>query len=271
MTVLHPGQAGRQMVISLDHTSFQATLLKEYGHTERLGAVSKGSFQTLPNTNVFLGWGSEPHFTEYLANGTLVFHASVAGGGNIYRVFKSDWIGDPSDTPALWTYARTKQSPTTLYVSWNGATEVQTWNFYVGSGPGAVGSFVLAGSKEKDGFETNFTLPEYSEWAFAEAVTKTGMSLRNSSIVSTWMPGDILGKHCDDWKCPERESDFPVKYNLLPDLDNHTIYFQEGIEGLMKSVLASAWSSRRMITIIIPCGLLSMVVLFGIPVLVART
>ncbi|KAF4635237.1 hypothetical protein G7Y89_g2870 [Cudoniella acicularis] len=253
------------MVITIDHVSSQATLSKEYGAELQLGATSKGSVQTLPNTNVFVGWGSKPHFAEYLADGTLVFWASVAGGGDIYRAFKSDWVGNPSDSPVLWTYARTKQSPMALYVSWNGATEVQSWNFHIGSSreSGAVASFILAGSKRKDGFETNFTLPEYAEWVFAEAVDKSGTSLQNSSVVSTWIPSDSISEKCNDWKCPERESEFLIKYNLLPDLDGLATEIQVAAEEWSVKSLGPVdlWLGKLMIGIIIPCGILTMAIM----------
>ncbi|OQE35363.1 hypothetical protein PENCOP_c013G08935 [Penicillium coprophilum] len=206
------------MVIMLDHTSFQATLLREYGSQEQLGSVSKGSFQTLSNSNIVIGWGSQAHITEYLDDGTQVFNASFVGGGDTYRVFKDGWTGHPVEKPDLWVYARTAQAPIVLYVSWNGATEVHGWRFYLGNGPITSNSSNLAGFKVKDGFETNFTSTEYATWAFAEAVSADGVSLRNSSKVMTWSPGEGLNSSCDEMQCFEKESYSLVRYNLLPDL-----------------------------------------------------
>ncbi|CAJ2512620.1 Uu.00g007390.m01.CDS01 [Anthostomella pinea] len=175
-----------------------------------------------PNSNVLLGWGSQPHITEHLEDGTLVFHASIAGGGSTYRVSKSDWVGRPSDAPALWSYARTAEdqgSPTVFYVSWNGATEVYTWNFYaVGDRAEDIDSLRVLGSKQRTSFETNFTITEYVPRSFVEAVARDGRLLGNSSVVPTWVPGDHISEWCDDWVCPERESEFRVRYNTLPDL-----------------------------------------------------
>lgn len=257
-------------MIALDHTTLRAHVLNEYGGAEGLGAVSKGSVQTLPDTNnVLVGWGSEPHITEYLEDGTLVFHASISGGGDTYRVFKhDDWVGNPTDPPALWTYARTTRddSPTAFYVSWNGATEVQTWNFYVGTDREETpGSFVLAGSKDRSGFETAFSLPTYCPWAFAEAVAGNGTSLGNSSVVSPWTPRGTLAEECDDWRCPERVADFPVTYNLLPDTEGPRSSFYDGSGGPIRSApstgLFSMDSTVAMAALIVCSGILSIAVL----------
>lgn len=212
------------LVIAIDHKHLRASVMREYGNNEKLGAVSKGSMQTLPGTNnVLIGWGSEPHLTEYLEDGTLVFHATIAGGGDTYRVFKQDWAGNPSSPPTLWTYARTRDpsSPrTAFYVSWNGATGVVTWNFYVGGERDEPRDFTLAGSSHVSGFETVFSQTGYRHKAFAEAVAADGRSLGNSSVISPWTPDGALADQCDEWHCPERESEFRVTFNLLPDLDS---------------------------------------------------
>jgi len=179
-------------------------------------ASSKGSMQVLENKNVFIGWGSEAYVSEYLEDGTLIFHASFDGLGENYRAFKQEWVGNPSDSPTLWTYALTKQSQTVFYVSWNGATEVRAWKFYVGKFSEGGRDFILVGSKERTGFETRFATPVYFQWALAVAVAANGSSLGNSSVVLTWIPGGTLAARCDEWSCQEIEPEFAVKYNDLP-------------------------------------------------------
>jgi hypothetical protein len=245
------------MVIMLDHISLQATLLREYGNQERLGSVSKGSFQTLSNSHVLIGWGSEARITEYLDNGTQVFNASFVGGGDTYRVFKANWIGHPIVKPDLWAYARTDQSPTVLYVSWNGATEVFGWRFYISTDYTTSDSFKLAGFGVKSGFETNFTANEYGKWAFAEAVSVNGTSLRNSSMVRTWSPGEFLKDKCNEMECLERESNSMVRYNLLPDMSGLGIPAQSGggLPGLTQ--LPEEQLNPLFIAFAIICGVFS--------------
>ena len=172
--------------------------------------------QILENKNVFIGWGSEAYVSEYLEDGTLMFHASFDGLGENYRALKQNWVGKVSDSPILWTYAHTKQSQMVFYVSWNGATEVRAWKFYVGNFSESGRDFVLVGSKARTGFETNFTTPGYFQWAVAVAMAADGSNLGNSSVVSTWIPGVTLGARCDEWSCQELEAEFVVKYNDLP-------------------------------------------------------
>jgi hypothetical protein len=226
--------------------------------------------QVLENKNVFIGWGSEPYVSEYLEDRTLVLHASFDGLGENYRAFKQDWVGKPSDSPTLWTYAHTKRSQTVFYVSWNGATEVRSWNFYVRTESGR--DFVLVGSKEKTGFETKFTTPEYFQEALAVAVAANGTNLSNSSVVSTWMPGVELGARCDEWSCQEIEAEFAVKFNNLPmptaghepqDWDELNEKVRQ-LELAQMPISVISWMNQLLIGMIILGGIFTLGVLLSV-------
>jgi hypothetical protein len=62
-------------------------------------------------------------------------------------------VGLPSGPPAA--VAHNKAGKTTVYVSWNGATEVAKWEVLVG--PNAT-SLAEAVTKPRSGFETSITL-----------------------------------------------------------------------------------------------------------------
>ncbi|KAH6645309.1 hypothetical protein BKA67DRAFT_541538 [Truncatella angustata] len=68
-------------------------------------------------------------------------------------------------------------------------------NFYVGNNYSKHPLFVLAGSTAKSGFETNFTVSTYHGYEFVGAITEDVTSLRNSSIVSPWVPSDRLASN----------------------------------------------------------------------------
>lgn len=148
----------KAMKIRLDVESRTAELLATYTSLQQTRAPSQGSVQELPSGNMFIGWGASAAYTEHNPSGELLCETHFGAGhlfwwGMIksYRAYKVDWKGDPTYPPSI------KIKDNNLYVSWNGATEVASWE--------------LQGSREKDkaferideiekqGFESHFALP----------------------------------------------------------------------------------------------------------------
>jgi Arylsulfotransferase (ASST) len=166
----------RGLAIALDLKRKRATLAHQYVHrAPSMLAHALGSVQTQPNGNVLVGWGTEPYFTEYAADGTVLFDAKLPYGGENYRTLRFPWVGTPSDAPAL------AASGGTLYASWNGATEVASWQLLAGSSaaaltPGAV--------KPKQGFETMLAPPAQARFAAVVALDRNGKQLGRSAAVA---------------------------------------------------------------------------------------
>lgn len=210
----------RGLLILLSHEAKTATLLAEYIYDDGapLLAHSQGSVEILPGTaNAFVGWGAEPFFSEYAANGTPVLRGQVALPGSevmIYRSRKHAWTGTPASAPALWTYSKNgTTTPTVYYASWNGATTVARWTFH--AGPSATGPWTAVGTANRTGFETRFVGANFTAWAYAEAVDAGGALLRRSAIVSTFVPSEALRAHCGDYACDSQQAD-PVAPLTLP-------------------------------------------------------
>ena len=131
-----------------------ATLVQEFTHPNELISTSQGNVQVLPNANLLVGWGSAPYFSEYTHEGELLFDAQLLGDGQSYRAIRFPWSGQPSDNPAV----AVEQGPddkVTLYVSWNGATEVESWQVLAGSTPNQLKP---VGAAPRHGFETTVTV-----------------------------------------------------------------------------------------------------------------
>jgi hypothetical protein len=114
-----------------------------------------GDTQRLANGNVFVGWGSEPYFSEYSHSGRLLFEGELPGPNLTYRATVQQWVGEPVTPPA--GAARRVGGQTTVYASWNGATQVVAWRVLAGSSatrPRAVASAA------RSGFETAIPVPE---------------------------------------------------------------------------------------------------------------
>ena len=52
--------------------------------------------QTLPGGDVFVGWGSEPYFSEFNPTGQLLFDAHLHGSYQSYRTYRFPWTGTPA-------------------------------------------------------------------------------------------------------------------------------------------------------------------------------
>jgi len=156
--------------------------------------------QFLPNRNVFLRWGSTAFVLESKADGTPVFSAYFATTGALHcRAYKFNFTSNPSGAPALYTYADNNSAPTTIYASWNGATEVASWNHYGGS---SAKSMKKLGNTQTEGFETVATQPDHYAFTMTEAVAGNVTALRKPSVIRTFVPGPAFASVCTGVQCP---------------------------------------------------------------------
>ena len=158
--------------------------MQGYYPPDDLLSKSQGSTQVLPNGNVLVNWGSEGAMTEFLLNGTAIFHAYMDSGYlglgvENYRAYRYNWTGLPNEEPAIAAFEDV--NGTSIYVSWNGDTETKRWSFFE-IDRSANFSFLL-GEVERTSFETglrvwNRTVKE----VFAEAVDDRGVVLRSTRV-----------------------------------------------------------------------------------------
>lgn len=111
-------------------------------------AQSQGSYQTLGNGHVLLDHGAVPKIEEYDGTGTIVMRARFGYDYTMmtYRAYRYPWVGRPSTKPDVVACSSGPGRTGAVYVSWNGATDVQSWKVY--SGPHVKGSGL------RNGFET---------------------------------------------------------------------------------------------------------------------
>jgi hypothetical protein len=169
----------RVIVIGLDGKRGRARLVRKYTHHPgRLVTQFMGNAQVLGNGNIVVGWGSEPFLTEFAPDGSILFDARLPDGGMSYRAFRFPWTGQPASRPAL--AARLYGSGHILHASWNGATEVASWQLQAGLTPAALAP---APNVARTGFETELTAPETAHWANAVALDRHGKQLGRSKTL----------------------------------------------------------------------------------------
>jgi len=104
---------------------------------------------------------------------------------------------DPEVKPPAITAAtygpRKDRSVTIFWVSWNGATEVDRWDYYARNECGEERP-VFLGSKRKTGFETMYQMDLYFDSVWAEAVDAKGAVLEKTSTYDVSLPADWQDK-----------------------------------------------------------------------------
>jgi hypothetical protein len=174
---VHP--QSRAMVISLEPKTKSDTLLALYEHSSpSLSAGSQGGVQTLPDGNLFVGWGAEPYFSEYAPDGKLLYDAHMHGSYQTYRAYRFPWAALPTGQPAI--AATTSKGHITVYASWNGATQIASWRVYGGSSPSKLAPLANA---PKTGFETAIATPRAERFVAVQALTAAGSVLGTSKTI----------------------------------------------------------------------------------------
>ncbi|KAI6081660.1 ASST-domain-containing protein [Hypoxylon rubiginosum] len=181
---VHTAPTSSGKIVKVNTTLWEAELVQAFFPPDDLLSKSQGSTQTLPNGNVLVNWGSSGAVTEYLPNGTAIFHAYMDSGYlgigvENYRAFRFNWTGIPNEEPALVVLKG--EDGITAYVSWNGDTETKAWRFY--SLTDDYGSKQFLGEVERTSFETSLRIDSDDITSVsAEAIGVKGKSLRVTGV-----------------------------------------------------------------------------------------
>ena len=207
---------GRRLQIDTsDPDNLTVELVRDYRSPQGLKSAIMGSMQPIMDPlkaktsdlgYVLLGWGDNAEFSEYTSDGSLVRdvqfspldprHTSGGGiGWSSYRTFKQSWHGYPTWAPSIAT-----DSNGTLWVSWNGATEVHEWALYGAESEASLGeahgsSNVTNGiSKrsnlveimEREGFETEILMTTHTpEFVKVVALDDNGNAIGSTDTIET--------------------------------------------------------------------------------------
>jgi hypothetical protein len=170
-------KASRALAIRLNEKAKTATLLRAVRHPGRgYLAATQGNSQTLPGGNILVGWGSQRSFTEFDPAGRVLWDARTATGFESYRAYRMPWVGRPFTRPRA-AAADEPGAGTDVYASWNGATEVASWEILAGS---SASTLVPVGSGPRTGFETRVTVPGVPAFVAARAKDAAGSVIGTS-------------------------------------------------------------------------------------------
>lgn len=164
----------RVLWLDLDEETGEATIARQVAPPQPRLSDYMANAERLPNGNLLVGWGWEHFYSEYTADGELVFDA-VHAPFDSYRAYSAQWTGTPAEPPALVV------DGDGAHVSWNGATEVAQWRVLAGDDESSVTELAAV---DRDGFETTIPMAIDAPHVVVEALDASGEVI-GTSFTST--------------------------------------------------------------------------------------
>ena len=108
-----------------------------------------------------------------------------------YRAFKFPFVANPDYPPDIYSNVSSFANTTTtsVFASWNGATEVASWTLHKTNEEGE--RTLQPNSVSRSGFETRIDHGGYAKYVFVEAKDMNGKTLGKSKIIETLESGDV--------------------------------------------------------------------------------
>jgi hypothetical protein len=177
------------LFLQLDLTNMTASLQKEFYHNPNLNVGSQGNAESLANGNVFIGWGQSSYYSEFAPGGNssnnpalnTLYAAQMPSNNYTYRAYREDWVGTPYYPPSIAVISRSGQ--TTVYASWNGATEIKTWALFGGSNSRKL---LPLNNVAKSGFETSIPVANGGPFFQVKALDINGTVIGVSAVMRSW-------------------------------------------------------------------------------------
>jgi hypothetical protein len=179
---VHP--QSRAIEVALNMHTMTATLVRSYEHKNPLVAGSQGNLQALAGGDWMVGWGQAGYLSEVAPSGQVLFNAHLPPDWESYRTFVLPWSGHPLQPPALAAEAASgAHAGATVYASWNGATEVASWQVLAGPSPAALKP---AAAAPRSGFETAIATPSAAAGSYVavQALNSAGAVIGTSPTVT---------------------------------------------------------------------------------------
>jgi hypothetical protein len=169
----------RVLWMHVDTETMTATLDRSLQHPAGLLVASQGNAEALANGDTFVGWGALGRFSEFAADGSLLFDATLPAGYDSYRAYRDNWEGQP-DGPPTATVQANEDGTVTVHAIWNGATQVTEWGVLAGADAGSLAEIT---SVPWNGFDTVISVAGGEAQFAVEALDAHGRVLGTSEAV----------------------------------------------------------------------------------------
>ncbi|KAH7273108.1 ASST-domain-containing protein [Fusarium solani] len=216
----------RGLHLAINTTDMTVRVVHEYYHPSGIDSGAMGGMQTLESGNVIVGWGYTPSFVEYAPNGTVVMSVQRGKLGEgfqadmfAYRAHKGHWTGRPSWLPSAAVDAphRTTENAT-VYLSWNGATDIASWAVLASPYANRLSGFDnLVALANKTGFETQIFLGNRTSYRYmgAAALDKNGAIMGSTFVIDMQNGQPVLMPSSIASVWPEAEPIISNKFGIL--------------------------------------------------------
>jgi Arylsulfotransferase (ASST) len=170
----------RGLVLDPNLATHTVTLVKQLVNpTKTLLASSQGDMLSLPDGNWLMGYGGLPNFTEYNSSGDVLLDGTLGKNVQDFRTYLFPWSGQPTSAPSV-VAAQGAGATIAVSVSWNGASEVASWQVLAGASPGALAPVATAA---RTGFQTTIAAPAAGPYVAVQALDSAGTVIGSSATV----------------------------------------------------------------------------------------
>jgi hypothetical protein len=167
----------RGLLLRPDYANKTVSLVKAFVNpTKTLLAPAQGNTLKLTEGNWLMGYGNLPNFTEYSAAGGVLLDGELGPNVQDFRTYLSPWTGHPTTLPTI--VAKRHGASIVVLTSWNGATEVASWQLLAGTSPGSLAPLTTV---PRSGFQTSATLTSSATYVESQALSASGTVLGSSS------------------------------------------------------------------------------------------
>jgi Arylsulfotransferase (ASST) len=169
----------RGLLLKPDLSDHTVTLVKQFVNpTKTLLASSQGDLLNLAaegtGGNWLMGYGGLPNFTEYDNSGHVLLDGTLGKNVQDFRTYLDPWSGQAPGVPSVTI------SGSSVAVSWNGATNVASWQVLGGASQATLAPVAKAA---KAGFQTTIAVPAPSAYVAVQALDSSGAVLATSATV----------------------------------------------------------------------------------------
>jgi hypothetical protein len=127
-----------------------------------------------------MGYGGLPSFTEYDPSGHVLLDGALGRNVQNYRTYLSPWSAHPASPPSLAVRSG-GAGAVTVAASWNGATEVASWQVLAGAS--ATSLTVTVASAPRHGFETSIAVSPAPAYLAVQALNAAGAVIGRSPAI----------------------------------------------------------------------------------------
>jgi hypothetical protein len=171
----------RGLVLDPNLSNHTVTLAKQLTNPSKtLLASSQGDMLTLPGGNWMMGYGGLPNFTEYNNAGHVLLDGTLGKNVQDFRTYLSPWSGQPTGAPSV--VASADSSGTIgVSVSWNGATQVASWQVLAGASASTLAP--VAAAAKTAAFQTMIAAPSAGPYVQVQALNSAGAVIGTSATI----------------------------------------------------------------------------------------